>query len=392
MRYKEFKHIIHESILLEGARIEHLEDLVFRELPPSKGANTALQSLINLEEGGHKNVTVKWDGSPAIIFGRDENGEFILTDKSGFTAKGYDGQSKSARDLEAMLMARPGANNPDPKKKEDYKNFALNMKDIFDEYEKATPKDFRGFFKGDLLYFNTPPIQNGEYVFTPNTVTYSVKTDSKLGVQIGASKTGIVIHREVDTRGNEGPVQNAMRLQGTDVLVIPPVFVADAPEIDKTSVNELKAMISKDIGAMDKLLDINTLTQLKLKKLPEVYYAYMNSKVDTGLTNLGKDFLEWVEARPQLSGAAKKKIKEYITDNKQGHDALWEVVAKIQQVKDDVIRQLDNQPGADVKQKMSSNAESVEGGEGYVLAPKDGNLIKFVPRQTFSKFNRAKQR
>jgi len=54
--------LVGESILKEGARIEHLEDLVFRELPPSKGANRALQSLIDLEKGGHRDVTVKWDG------------------------------------------------------------------------------------------------------------------------------------------------------------------------------------------------------------------------------------------------------------------------------------------------------------------------------------------
>jgi hypothetical protein len=117
----------------------------------------------------------------------------------------------------------------------------------------------------------------------------------------------------------------------------------------------------------------------------------MNSKVDTGLDNLGGDFLDWVQLRPQLSGAAKKKIAEYIADNQQGFKALWEVVAKIQQVKDDVITQLDNQPGVPVKQRMSSDDDSVDGGEGYVLAHPEGD-IKLVPRKTFSKYNRAVQR
>ena len=68
----------------EGARIDHLEDLIFFE--GSAGAVRALESLKNLEKGGHENVTLKWDGSPAVIFGRDENGEFIL-DKGGFERK-----------------------------------------------------------------------------------------------------------------------------------------------------------------------------------------------------------------------------------------------------------------------------------------------------------------
>ena len=390
MRFFEFNQN-NKQPLTEGARIEHLEDLVFRELPPSKGANRALQSLINMEKGGHTDVTVKWDGSPAVIFGRNDDGDFVFTDKSGFTASGYDGKSTSAKALQQMLMNRKGASNPDPKKAEGYKNFAAKMKDAYTAFEKATPKDYRGFFKGDMLYFNKPMAEGGDYVFKPNIVEYRVKQDSDLGKKIGASTAGIVIHREVSADGTEGPLQNGDIFQGNEVLVVPPVTVSNAPSIDDTSVKELKAIISKDAAAMDTLLDQNTLIQLKLKKLSEVFYSYMNSKVDTGLDNLGGDFLDWVQARNQLSDAAKKKIAEYIVNHQQGFNALWEVVAKIQQVKDDVITQLDNQPGAAVRQSMSSNDDSVDGGEGYVLAHPDGD-IKLVPRKTFSKYNRAVER
>jgi hypothetical protein len=51
-------------------------------------------------------TSVKWDGSPAVVFGVDENGNFILTDKSGFTAKGYDGKAKSAKEIETMIKRR----------------------------------------------------------------------------------------------------------------------------------------------------------------------------------------------------------------------------------------------------------------------------------------------
>ena len=89
MRFHEFK--LTESKLFEAeARIQHAEDVVFWE--GSKGAARAIESLKKLEQGGHNDVTIKWDGSPAVIFGRNENGEFTLTDKSGFQAKGYDGR------------------------------------------------------------------------------------------------------------------------------------------------------------------------------------------------------------------------------------------------------------------------------------------------------------
>ena len=388
MRFNEFKTPLTESIkLTEGARIEHLEDLVFRELPPSKGANRALQSLINMEKGGHTDVTVKWDGSPAVIFGRNDDGDFIFTDKSGFTAKGYDGKAKSADDVETMLKNRPGyTKNP-----EGYSVLIDKMKSAYTAFEKATPKDYKGFFKGDMLYFDTPKVQDGHYVFTPNIVTYKVTTDSSLGEQIGASKTGIVIHREVDSVGSEGPLSNADIFEGNDVLVVPPVQAQSAPQIDDTSVKELKAVIAKDAAAMDSLININTLTELKMKDLPKIFYAYMNSKVDTGLDNLGGDFMDWVNNNNKISGVKQKRIAEYITNNQQGFNALWEVVAKIQQVKDDVIFQLDNQPGAPVKQSMTSKDDSVDGGEGYVLAHPGGD-IKLVPRKTFSKYNRAVER
>ena len=385
MRLREFANKNRKPLLEAEARIQHAEDIVFWE--GSKGANRALQSFINMEKSGVQDVTIKWDGSPAVIFGRDTDGNFIFTDKSGFSAKGYDGKAKSADDLETMFKNRPGfAKNP-----EGYGVMIGKMKNAYTAFEKATPKDYKGFFKGDMLYFDTPKVQDGHYVFTPNIVTYKVTTDSSLGEQIGASKTGIVIHREVDSVGSEGPLSNADIFEGNDVLVVPPVQAQSAPQIDDTSVKELKAVIAKDAAAMDSLININTLTELKMKDLPKIFYAYMNSKVDTGLDNLGGDFMDWVNNNNKISGGKQKRIAEYITNNQQGFNALWEVVAKIQQVKDDVIFQLDNQPGAPVKQSMSSKDDSVDGGEGYVLAHPGGD-IKLVPRKTFSKYNRAVER
>jgi hypothetical protein len=327
MRLREFANKNRKPLLEAEARIQHAEDIVFWE--GSKGANRALQSFINMEKSGVQDVTIKWDGSPAVIFGRDTDGNFIFTDKSGFSAKGYDGKAKSADDLETMFKNRPGfAKNP-----EGYGVMIGKMKNAYTAFEKATPKDYKGFFKGDMLYFDTPKVQDGHYVFTPNIVTYKVTTDSSLGEQIGASKTGIVIHREVDSVGSEGPLSNADIFEGNDVLVVPPVQAQSAPQIDDTSVKELKAVIAKDAAAMDSLININTLTELKMKDLPKIFYAYMNSKVDTGLDNLGGDFMDWVNNNNKISGVKQKRIAEYITNNQQGFNALWEVVAKIQQVR-----------------------------------------------------------
>jgi len=278
MRFFEFKQIVNEV----EARIQHAEDVVFWE--GSAGAKRALKALSNMAKGETKDVTIKWDGSPAVIFGRDDKGKFIFTDKSGFGAKGYDGRSQSGDDLENMLLGRGKAGE----KSDSYKAFAANMKDVFDEYEKAVPKKHRGFFKGDLLYFNKPQIVDGAYTFKPNTVQYKVQTDSDLGKRVGKSKTGIVIHRVVDANGTEGPLTDSDIFEGNEVLVLPPVTTQAPPQIDTTGIKNLDSIISKNGTAIDALLNQETLRNMKVSDFPQILYTYTNRCVDDKcLDNLG---------------------------------------------------------------------------------------------------------
>jgi hypothetical protein len=373
--------LVGESIQLdEAARIQHAEDLIFWE--GSKGVVRALESLKKLEQGGHKDVTIKWDGSPAIIFGRDSDGSFVLTDKSGFTAKGYDGRSKSADDLENMLLNRSGGKN---RENPSYQAFAANMKDIFDEYEKATPKDFRGFFKGDLLYFNTPEQRDGKFVFKPNIVEYAVDPNSEIGQKIARSKTAIVIHRMVEPDGSEHPLKDYDIFEGDEVLVVPPVTAQRAPAVNDTHLIELRQLINKNARAIDDLLNPEVIRANKMSDLPQIFYTYLNSKVDTGLDNLARDFPRWLQGS-KVSNAKKQKVSEWIGEHNVGFNALWETVAGIMRVKDDIIKQLD-QHDTDITASINGQA----GGEGYVLAHPEGD-IKLVPREFFSRANRAVER
>ena len=66
--------------------IEHLEDWVFRLGPD--GIVKALD-IVSHAEVTPSATTAKWDGKPAVIWGRKPStGEFVLTDGSGFEAKG----------------------------------------------------------------------------------------------------------------------------------------------------------------------------------------------------------------------------------------------------------------------------------------------------------------
>ncbi len=374
MRFFEFKQILTEG----DARIDHAEDFVIFQ--GSRGAAHALENLKRLEQGGHNDTTIKWDGSPAIIFGRNENGEFVFTDKSGFVKKGGVERATSGDDLARFLLNRGGGANRD---KPDRIDFASKMKDAFALYEKAMPEDFRGYFKGDLLYYNTPPIESNSFVFTPNIVTYRVNVDSELGKKITQSKSGVVLHRQLDEQGNEGPVKidsNTFFI-GNDVLAIPPVTVSKAPKVVDNDIKNLQATVSKNAGAIDKLLAKDVLAELKLTDFDKILYLYVNQ------TNMQKDFFEWLKTS-KVSQPKQQRIIDHIGGNKQGFDALWEIASSIQTVKNDIIKQFDNHD-ADVKASIGNDA----GGEGYVIAHPQGD-IKLVNRGEggFTQANRAVQR
>lgn len=384
MRFYEFKDIQTQAqVLTEGARIQHAEDIIFWE--GSKGAVRAIESLKSLEQGAHKDVTIKWDGSPAVIFGRDEEGNFVFTDKSGFTAKGYDGRSKSADDLRDMFLNRSGGKN---RENPGYVAFANKMAAAYDDFERAVSSDFRGYLKGDMLYFETPPEKNGEYIFKPNVVEYRVSADSDIGQRIGASTAGIVIHRLVDESGAERALAgNEIEtiMQGDEVLVLPPVTAQQPPQIDDRAIKALQSLVSKNASAIDAILNEEMLRQNKVSDLPTVFYTYLNSKVDTGLQDLAKGFVPWLK-QSKVSPAKQQKIIDIINSNVNGFNAIWQLVSGIMRVKDDIIRQLESQ---DAPIKSSINGQ--EGGEGYVLAHPEGD-IKLVSREFFTKANRAVER
>ena len=85
------------------------------------------------------------------------------------------------------------------------------------------PEDFRGYVQGDLLYSDTPPLENGSYVFTPNTVTYRVSADTALGKAVGASEAGVAVHTAIDEPGGSAkPITSAVLDKAPGVLILDP--------------------------------------------------------------------------------------------------------------------------------------------------------------------------
>lgn len=361
-----------------GRELQHAEDLIV--VDGSKGALEALDELAAMAKTVD-DVTVKWDGSPAIYFGRNEAGAFVLTDIAGFGAKGYDGKVTSADDLETMLLRR-GKEVDDTRRQ-----FAGSMKGLWDKFAQMVEPDFRGYVKGDLLYYSQPPKDNtGDYVFTPNTVTYNIPQDSTLGKKIAQSQAGVVVHNYIDLSGNSTQVRLPMKgiKQQGPVMIQGPVTVNVLPSIDEAKLKSVRQYVTSRAAEIDKLLDDNQLAADKMGDFKNLLYRFFNEQTDTGsFAGLNKRFLNWASSDPKISAPKKAKIQEYIKSHAGAFEALFTVIEQIMAIKDDVIDQLDQQ--AEVK----ASIQGKRGGEGYV---KGSSKIKLVPRLHFTAANRAKTR
>ena len=167
----------------KNTHLEHLEDdIINRGSEGGKNAVNFLKSVRNMLAGsssGRVNMSVKWDGAPAIICGiNPENGKFFVGTKSVF--------NKTPK-----INYTPGdisKNHSGP--------VALKLNACLKDLKRL---GIRGIYQGDLLFTKgdlKPAVIDGEKMitFTPNTITYAVPTSSKLGRQIMRARIGIVFH------------------------------------------------------------------------------------------------------------------------------------------------------------------------------------------------------
>ena len=374
--HQKMKKLLDKALNEAGARIQHLEDLILGLDGPagSEGGKKAIAKLHQIETSP-SSISIKWDGSPAVIFGRNENGEFVLTDKSGFGAKGYNGRVTSSDDLEQMFLNRAKGEIEDSRKA-----FATQMKNIWDKVESVIPDDFRGYLHGDLLWFSTPPSKDGRLIFKPNTTTYSVNEKSEIGQKITGSDVGIVVHQSIDLEGNKSSVDMGQLKDGR-TFIMPPVYVTTSPGVDLPEVDRLESYLKSNANAIDKLLAVPA--ELKMTDFRNILYTYINNSTKAGnLDNLGASFSQWVETS-KLSGPKKERVLQYAQENSDGFEAIFTFIKGVMTTKNKIITALDSQP-ADIE--ASTNGE--RGGEGYVI-DKD---VKLVNRAGFTAANMRQER
>jgi|TARA_R110002074_G_scaffold215751_2_gene385579 hypothetical protein len=166
-----------------NVHLEHLEDDIINR--GSKGGENAinfLKSVRNMLAGssGKKvNMTVKWDGAPAIICGiNPENGKFFVGTKSVF--------------------------NKNPKINYTTGDIRKNHSGALAEkltiaLRELSRLGIKGVLQGDFLFSQSDLKKanidgDNMITFTPNTITYAVPVDSSIGKRIARARMGIVFH------------------------------------------------------------------------------------------------------------------------------------------------------------------------------------------------------
>jgi len=334
---------------VQGGRakgIEHLEDYVFRN--GSDGIKKAMDIVKHTAADTGKTTTVKWDGKPALIFGRDANGTFILTDVSGFTAKGYNGlftsprqvtQHLAARDADAAALGKPATRVQD---------LAPIYNKLWGMLDAAVPPNYRGFVQGDLLYMDTPPLEAGNYVFTPNTIEYKIPANSDVGKRIGASEVGIAMHtRYAEPGAAKEPIGTVKFKPVSGLLLLEPVYAKENVKPDRELTQQLRTVYSSQGAAIDQLFNPAELRALQITDLPKLCIDYINSRVGVGFDNLVADFGPWLQQR--VTPKKFRNIVEYLQSprsNLSGMAAAFTAWGLLHDIKMDVLQQLDLQhPG-----------------------------------------------
>jgi hypothetical protein len=355
--------LIEQTLTEAEARIPHIEDLVFDR--GTRGIQEAMGIMRAAAEDTKKHTTVKWDGKPAIIWGRDEQGRFVLTDKSGFGAKGYQGRATSMQQLAGIMSQRGGERG----------ELIGIYERLWPMLEAATPKNFKGYVLGDLLYTQTPPEVSGAYEFKPNFVEYRIPASSPLGQAIGASEVGIAVHTRYSEPGAAAePIADSGLKKVPGLLLIEPT-VKDIKNVtlNKKLLQQLRGVVQQHGANIDGLFNPAELRAAQISDLPALCKRYINSRITSNFENLLPDFGAWLQKN--TTPRKYSNIVEYLQSprsNMDGIVAAFTAFLLLHEIKTDMLEQLDRQQ---------------PGQEGWVLATPAGRA-KLVNRFGFSAGNR----
>lgn len=350
-----------------GREFNHLEDLVFTEHGGSQRAVEVLKSLAQ----DAKDVSIKWDGNPTVYWGREDDGSFRMVGKNNWGRE--EGKSSSPEELKQFILSRG--------KGEDWREkFASDMASLWPIFETGTPKDFRGYIYGDILFHPGKPYTsgNGKLAFTPNQTTYEVRATSPIGVRLGKAKIAVAAHKHLDYFGDKGgdDLRDVDALNASpDLVVFGQTYVSHQPAVGADNIANIERLAKSGGPQIDKILA----PMPGLSDLKTILYTFVNNqskakaldKIDTA------SFFEWLQTG-KVSAPKQAKIAEINKTNAGVMDTMFSLVREIMRAKDEIIAELDRAGG-----DITAHTGGKPGGEGYMST---GHGVKLVPRDRWTPF------
>jgi len=399
-----FDSFLKEDKAGKNLHLEHIEDEILNfGVPGGRAAINFVRSLRDMLAGESRssvNMTVKWDGAPAIFAGIDpDDGKFFVAKKSVFNVnpKLYKTVAEIDADLSGTLNAK--------------------FKVALEEFGKL---GIKGVLQGDLMWtddIETDTIDGTRYyTFQPNTIVYAVPVDSEFGNKIQQSKIGVVWHTTYkgatlqDMKASFGADISGLKKPSTvwmddatykDVAGKATMTAAETEKVTKSLSEAGKTFRKINSSLLAKFLNIqNTFTgNLSGASLK----TYNNSKVRKGekISNPkqhAQGYMKWVDDAFQknidkLKTPAKKtelenKKKETLREIKKHINNLEQILAfqnHLVDAKMGIVNKLNSVKQLTDTFIRTSNGFKVVNPEGFVAIDRvSGNAVKLVDRMEFS--------
>ncbi len=404
---KSFTKYLNESKGGKNLHLEHLEDEILNfGVDGGRAAVRFLLSLRDMLSGNSDskvNMTVKWDGAPAIFAGIDpSDGKFFIAKKSVFNETPL--LYKSTAEIAADTKLSPALKS----------KFTVALQ----EFSKL---GITGVIQGDLMFTDdvSEKTLDGEtyLTFQQNTLMYAVQKDSDLGRAINAAKIGVVWHTTYS--GKDLPSMtasfgvNISGLKKTSSVWMDDATYKDVSGSAKFTSSELKTFNGQmsQVGRKFKKIkanDFKTFMQLQNKTFIKglagaSFKTYLNTYIREGqnistknMKNLDysmyvKNFFdEKVIAKLKTEGARKDKerirdeaVKQLIKLDSVAY-AIVDFMEELISAKSLIINKLNSVKQLTQIFVRTKNGYEVTNPEGYVAIDTKGNAVKIVDRMEFS--------
>jgi hypothetical protein len=382
----------------KNTHLEHLEDdIINRGAEGGENAINFLKSVRDMLSGSGKsaNMTVKWDGAPAIICGiNPENGKFFVGTKSVFNVK-----------PKINYTSRDIARNHGGVVAEKLNVCLANLSRL----------RIKGILQGDLLFTNDLKAINidGEKMisFTPNTITYAVPQNSDLGRKILKARMGIVFHTQYTGKSMDKLSASFGTVTGSsnrNVFLASAGYKSTAVMFDKQGLNKFDAQIRMAEGSLRRAKPILDLMSKNISDETSVGYrlkTYFNYYIKNSNSNMDKvkvmqqqfrDYYEnyinmEIDARKTPRGKEKfiRAKKDNIRFIDRNRSALYFAIAShitLANAKNTLLQKM-SQIQSIGNFLRTSTGYKVTAPEGYVAVDSVAGAIKLVDRLEFSRAN-----